>query len=139
MKMENTTINEIIKDWEETIEHSIDTFLEYDFRTSNGDRITLDDYQNDICLQDDLNDSIQDMLHEIIDGCEDVIYTYNAKKISDIIGKYGAFDEWEATGERFNNWSQVAYANIYDLIQEKIDIEQIIIECLKDVNHTTNV
>lgn len=137
--MENTTINEIIKDWEETIKDSINALLEYDFRTSTDERITLDDYQNDICLKDDLYDSIQDMLHEIIDGCEDVIYTYNAKKISDIIGKYDAFDTWEVTGERFNNWMQVAYANIYDLIQEEIDIEELIIECLKDVNHTYNV
>jgi len=137
--MENTTINEIIKDWEETIKDSINALLEYDFRTSTDERITLDDYQNDICLKDDLYDSIQDMLHEIIDGCEDVIYTYNAKKISDIIGKYDAFDTWEVTGERFNNWMQVAYANIYDLIQEEIDIEELIIECLKDVNYTYNV
>tara|TARA_R100001015_G_C4621420_1_gene178604 strand:+ start:683 stop:1096 length:414 start_codon:yes stop_codon:yes gene_type:complete len=137
--MENTTINEIIKDWEETIKDSINALLEYDFRTSTGDRISLDDYENDICLKDDLNDSIQDMLHEIIDGCEDVIYTHNAKKISDIIGKYDAFGTWDVTGERFNNWMQVAYANIYDLIQEEIDIEKLIVECLKDVNHTYNV
>ncbi len=73
-------------------------------------------------------DTLNDLIWEMIDSDENVVYTYKAKEISETIGQYDAFDRSEITGERFENWSQLAFENIYHLIYENIDIESLLSE-----------
>jgi len=114
------TRNDIIKEWESVISDIIQDVKEYDFKDNDwSDFIIGRDKDNFI-------DKVHDLIWESIDGDSDVIYTYNAKEISKIIGTYDCFDEWETTGEQFKNWSQCAFANIYDLIQDNICIDKLI-------------
>jgi hypothetical protein len=71
-------------------------------------------------------ETLNDLIFEMIDGDENVIYTHKAKQISETIGRYDPFDTSEETGERFENWSQVAFENIYFLIYEEIDLESLL-------------
>lgn len=114
------TRNDIIQEWASVISDIIKEVKEYDFKDNDwSDFIIGRDKDNFI-------DKVHDLIWESIDGDSDVIYTYNAKEISGIIGTYDCFDEWETTGEQFKNWSQCAFANIYDLIQDNISIEELI-------------
>ena len=65
---------------------------------------------------------VDEEIYQTIYSMQEVIYTYKAKEISEIIGLYDAFDESDFSGERFENWSQVAFANIYQLICDEMDI-----------------
>ena len=116
------TKNEIIKEWTITIQDIIQDVKEYDFNDNEwSDFVLGEDKENFIAR-------VNELIWEYIDGDQDVIYTYNAKQISGIIGIYDCFDEWDLTGEKFADWSQCAFANIYDLIQENICIEKLIRE-----------
>ena len=119
------TKNEILNDWKSTISDIITEVIKYDFEGSEDAQILVTE-------RDDFNERVNDLLWETIDGCQDVIYTYNAKEISDIINIYDIFDEWEVTGERFNSWSECAFSNIYDMIQNEISIDELITEHFAD-------
>ena len=71
-------------------------------------------------------DTLNELIFEMIDNDENVIYIHKAKLISDTIGKYDAFDTSDISGERFEYWSQVAFENIYHLIYNEIDIESLL-------------
>ena len=114
------TRNDIIEDWKETIRDIVKDLKEYDFK--DDDWIDFS-FGRD---RDDFISRVEELIWESIDGDQDVIYTYNAKEISGIIGTYDCFDEWNLTGDKFANWSQCAFANIYDLIQENICIDDLI-------------
>ena len=114
------TKNDIIQEWESVISDIIKEVKEYDFKDNDWSDFIIGREK------DNFIDKVHDLIWESIDGDSDVIYTYNAKEISNIIGTYDCFDEWETTGEQFKNWSQCAFANIYDLIQENISIEKLI-------------
>jgi hypothetical protein len=91
----------------------------------------INDYTEQIkelILHNEINDidTLNDLIFEMIDSDENVIYTYKAKQISGIIGEYDAFDTSDISGERFNNWSQVAFENIYHLIYNEIDLESLL-------------
>ena len=83
----------------------------------------------DLILDNEIKDidTLNDLIWEMIDGDENVIYTYKAKQISDTIGQYDAFDTSYITGERFEDVSQMAFENIYHLIYNEIDIESLLI------------
>ena len=120
------TRHAIIQDWKETIYDLIQEVHTYDFND-----LTLDDVEHS--SNDDFRDRLDELIWQTIDGCQDVIYTYKAEEISNIIGTYSAFDTWDTvTGEKFENWSQVAFANIYDLIQDNIDIDELILEYFQE-------
>lgn len=114
------TKNDIIKEWESVISDIIKEVKEYDFKYNEWSNFVIGNGKNDFTSR------VDELIWEYIDGDQDVIYTYNAKEISGIIGTYDCFDEWELTGEQFKNWSQCAFANIYDLIQENICINKLI-------------
>ena len=59
-------------------------------------------------------DCTSDYLHEIIDGLQDVIYTYKAKKISEAYKLCPFEDENRMTGERYKSYSEMAYDVILD-------------------------
>ena len=94
----------------ETLESSIIEMVRYEINQNNLDTV------------EDIEDAVNDGIFELIDGMQEVIYTYKAKEISEIIGIYDAFDESDFSGERFEDWSQVAFANIYQLICDEMDI-----------------
>tara|TARA_R110002074_G_scaffold239417_1_gene411212 strand:- start:341 stop:676 length:336 start_codon:yes stop_codon:yes gene_type:complete len=75
---------------------------------------------------DDVQETVNDRIWEMIDGSEYVIYTHKAKEISKAINLYDAFDTSDITGERFANWSQVAFENLYALIYNEIDVTELI-------------
>tara|TARA_B100000767_G_scaffold266342_1_gene283548 strand:+ start:5788 stop:6141 length:354 start_codon:yes stop_codon:yes gene_type:complete len=104
-----TTINTILEDWISTIEAEAIDILNY----------------NDVADVDELKELLDERIFELIDGCQDIIYTRDAREISKIIGTYDAFDTSDITGERFADWSQVAYENLYHLIHSQIELEQI--------------
>lgn len=72
-------------------------------------------------------DTLNDLIWEMIDNDENVIYYHKAREISRIIGDFTPFDTSILTGERFENESQMAFENIYHLIYNKIDIENLLI------------
>tara|TARA_B100000767_G_scaffold247871_1_gene248357 strand:+ start:613 stop:966 length:354 start_codon:yes stop_codon:yes gene_type:complete len=104
-----TTINTILEDWISTIEAEAIDILNY----------------NDVADVDELKELLDERIFELLNNCQDVIYTNNAKEISKIIGTYDAFDTSDISGERFEDWSQVAFENLYDLIHGQIELEQI--------------
>ena len=122
---------DIIEDWKDTIINIIDDVIEYDFnKMSTTDLILNKDY---------IAEKVQEQLWETIDGCEDVIYYHKAEKISNIIGLYNAFDTSDMSGEKFNNWCECAYENIYTLIYNEIDINDLILDCIANIEATKSV
>ena len=114
------TRKQVIEDWKSVISDIIKEVKEYDFKENEWSDFVIGTDKNNFISR------VDELIWEYIDGDEDVIYNYNAKEISSIIGKYDCFDEWDLTGEQFKNWSQCAFANIYDLIQDNICIEKLI-------------
>ena len=75
---------------------------------------------------DEVEETVNERIWEMIDGSQFVIYTHQAKEISKTINLYDAFDTSDITGERFDNWSQVAFENLYALIYNEIDVNELI-------------
>ena len=75
---------------------------------------------------DDVQETVNDRIWEMINNSEYVIYTHKAKEISKTINLYDAFDISDITGERFADWSQVAFENLYSLIYNNIDVAELI-------------
>ena len=69
----------------------------------------LKDYDSD-------ENSQYDGLYEIINGLSDVIYTYQAKKVSEAFD-VSPFDHSEITGERFHSCYEMAF----DVIMKEFD------------------
>ena len=65
----------------------------------------------------DNEDDFYDQKHQWIDN--KVIYTYECKKICDEL-EYDIFEDHDIFGKA-NNWSQAAYAAIYDLLNDHND------------------
>lgn len=66
-------------------------------------------------IDEDLKDyqgNKDDAVFEIIDGLSDVIYNYQAKKISEALG-FSPFDKSEFTGECYNSYNEMAFEAIY--------------------------
>ena len=74
----------------------------------------------------DINDSdeARDMVFEIIDGLEEVIYNYQAKKICEAF-EMDPFDHSEITGERYENYNVMAFELIERKFFEAYDLEEI--------------
>ena len=75
---------------------------------------------------DDVQETVNDEIFQMINDSEFVIYTHKAKEISKTINLYDAFDTSDITGERFADWSQVAFENLYSLIYNEIDVTELI-------------
>ena len=73
-----------------------------------------------------VQDTVNDEIFNMINNSEYVIYTNQAKKISETIGLYDVFEISDITEERFNDWSQVAFENLYSFIYNEIDIAELI-------------
>jgi hypothetical protein len=58
-------------------------------------------------------DYLNDNIWDIINGLGDVIYTYQAKKISEAFD-FDVFSEDDLTGERFTSYNQIAFTIIYN-------------------------
>tara|TARA_B100000212_G_C27273712_1_gene489956 strand:+ start:260 stop:568 length:309 start_codon:yes stop_codon:yes gene_type:complete len=65
----------------------------------------------------DDEDDFYNEMHEWIEN--KVIYTYECKKICDELD-YDIFEEHDVFGKA-NNWSQAAFAALYDLLQDHND------------------
>ena len=73
-----------------------------------------------------VEETVNDEIFSMINNSEFVIYTGKAKEISKSINLYDAFDTSDITGERFDNWSQVAFENLYSFIYNEIDVNDLI-------------
>lgn len=74
--------------------------------------VLVDSY--DFASDDYDNDDTHDHVWEIIDGLEEVIYNYQAKKIAQAFD-YDPFNsESEMTGERFNSWNEMTFELLYN-------------------------
>ena len=73
-----------------------------------------------------VSETVNDEIFNMINDSEFVIYTNKAKTISDTINLYGAFDTSDTSGERFEDWSQVAFENLYALIYNEINVDELI-------------
>ena len=81
------------------------------------------EFTNDI---NEVQDTTNELIWEMIDNSQFVIYTHKAKEISKTINLYDAFDTSDITGERFADWSQVAFENLYAFIYNEIDVATLI-------------
>ena len=75
---------------------------------------------------DDIEETVNDEIFQMINDSQFVMYTHQAKEISKTINLYDAFDTSDITGERFADWSQVAFENLYSLIYNEIDVNELI-------------
>tara|TARA_R110002167_G_scaffold99344_1_gene260570 strand:+ start:603 stop:938 length:336 start_codon:yes stop_codon:yes gene_type:complete len=75
---------------------------------------------------DDIEETVNDEIFQMINDSQFVMYTHQAKEISKTINLYDAFDTSDITGERFSDWSQVAFENLYALIYNEIDVNELI-------------
>jgi len=75
---------------------------------------------------DEVEETVNDEIWQMINDSQFVIYTHKAKEISKTINLYDAFDTSDITGERFADWSQVAFENLYALIYNEIDVATLI-------------
>ena len=83
----------------------------------------------------DINEVQDDVNHEIFGMISDRVYTvdtHKAKEISDTIGLYDAYDISDITRERLNDWSQVAFENLFAFIYNEIDVAEMIETILKN-------
>ena len=74
-------------------------------------------------IKSDDMETLDMLMHEQLSGDINVIITYKAKLLVDVIGHYDAFDTSEMTGERFDSWSDLAYHNLMVLVQDEIDMD----------------
>ena len=81
------------------------------------------EFTNDI---NEVQDTTNEMIWDMINDSQFVIYTHKAKEISKTINLYDAFDVSDITGERFSDWSQVAFENLYSFIYNEIDVAVLI-------------
>ena len=81
------------------------------------------EFTNDI---EEIEETTNDEIFQMINDSQFVIYTHKAKEISKAINLYDAFDTSDITGERFADWSQVAFENLYALIYNEIDVNELI-------------
>ena len=119
--MRNFTKNILVNEWTGTIQDIVNEVIENDFQDNTDGSILVTE-------RDDLNEKIDQLIWEGLDGCEEVIYTYQAKDVCEAL-QVDIFDTSAMTGENFNSWSQAAFDSIYTLIQE----EDLIDQCL--TNH----
>lgn len=75
-----------------------------------------EDLKNYNCDHEDALDH-EGALFEIINGLSDVIYNYQAQKVSEAFG-LSPFDYSDWTGERFNSYNQMAFEVIYNAYNE---------------------
>ncbi len=68
------------------------------------------------------------LMHKELYGDINVIITHKAKQLVDVIGHYDAFDTNEETGERFSDWSDLAYENLMVLVRDEIDMDVLLNE-----------
>lgn len=54
------------------------------------------------------DDNAGDYIWEIVDGLSDVIYNYQAQKVSEAFG-VDVFGESEVTGERYTSYNEIAF------------------------------
>jgi|TARA_R100000479_G_scaffold151765_1_gene87586 hypothetical protein len=123
------TKNDIKKEWEDNIKDIITDLIEYEFNDLSDSDILVNSQLNN---RDDFNARIEETLFEYLNDHQDIIYTYKAKEIINIINLYDVFDEWELTGERFKDYSSCAFANLYDFIQNEISINDLITKHFAD-------
>ena len=68
---------------------------------------------------DEYEGDVYDHIHEIIDGMEEVIYNYQAKKISQAFDNCPFDSVSDMTGEKFENYKVMAYEIIYNGVIEE--------------------
>ena len=95
----------------------------------------IEEYTNDIkniIIKNDLGsddiDTLDKLMREQLIGDRNVIITYKAKQLVEAIGHYDAFDTNEETGERFSDWSDLAYKNLMVLVRDEIDMDVLLNE-----------
>ena len=78
--------------------------------------VLVDSYGID---KEDYNGYATDDAWEVIDGLYEVIYNYPAKKVAQAFG-YCPFETVsDFTGERFNNYNEMAFEIIYNRFMDK--------------------
>ena len=75
---------------------------------------------------EEIEEIVNNEIIQMIENSEYVIYTNQAKKISETIGLYDVFEISNITGERFRSWSEVAFENLYSFIYNEIDVAELI-------------
>ena len=111
------TENELLQQMSEQITDIIKEQIEY---------VTLSDWGTVYETAEEIEESVNDEIFQMINDSEYVIYTHNAEEISKTISLYDAFGTSDITGERFDNWSQVAFENLYAFIYNEIDVAELI-------------
>ena len=111
----DTTKHSLLVSFEYAIIDAIEELYEYKFNGRIKDmQIALDD--QDIYLDE--------LLDEIIEGSEYVIYTNKSKEVVETLNYYTPFCISDLTGEQFKSYNECAFANIYQLCQDNFDLEE---------------
>ena len=119
----DTTKHSILTTFEFAIKDGIEELFKYQYNSNIKEmEIELD---ND-------NYFLYDMLHELIDQSQYVIYTNKSKEVVECLNYYTPFCENDMTGEQFKSYNECAYANIYTLIQDNLDLEDMVARFIAD-------
>lgn len=111
------TEESIIDEFERCFLWEIESQLNWKF----NDRIK----DMEIAFNED-NHLIHEIVHELIDQSQYVIYTGQAKQVVEQFNYFTPFCVAESTGERFASWSHCAYDNIYKALYDNLDFEEIV-------------
>ncbi len=116
------TKNQLIEDWTDTIKDIIIDVKEYQFKEDHSDDIQTEDFY----------EHVNEQLWQTIDGCQEVIYTHQAKQVVGAL-YIDIFDNDPMTGEQYSSWHHAAFSGIYEMINEEINIDDLINEYLEDL------
>ncbi len=116
------TKNNLIQDWTDTIKDIIIDVKAFEYEDVHSDDIQTEDFY----------EHVNEQLWQTIDGCQEVIYTHQAKQVVDAL-YIDIFDNDPMTGEQYSNWSHAAFSGIYEMINEEINIDDLINEYLEEL------
>ena len=102
----------------------METINKIDNRTWDNPYKVKEDIQEWIIdVAEEMNTSNYDIVYnsicEIVDSSEYVIYTYQAKRISEVY-EIDPFSKSEVTGENYNSFNEIAYEVLHDMLAEYI-------------------
>lgn len=129
--MSEYTKNGLWREWRENVKEIISENIENQISGANEVKVIPHEVK-EFLDGTEITDGIDSDIWSAIDSSQQVIYTWRAIEVSKAIGQYDAFDFSDITGERFENWSQVAFENLHHLIYQELDFEELMTEAINE-------
>ena len=129
MNNENITKNTLIEQFTGYVIDEVNEIINYEFDNFKDSDLSKSEKIGEV--EGYIHD--EGRFHAIVDQSQEVIYTYQAKQVCDVLD-IDIFGESEMTGERYESWSHAAFDGLYSMIYENIDLDEIINEAILKLN-----